>query len=248
KMTKDGSEKIEEANSIVQNAVKNMGTMQEMLEVINNITSQTNLLSMNAAIEAAHAGDAGKGFAVVADEIGKLAESTAENAHDISESLTVLINRINQTESVTKESGDSFRNIEAEVRNFVQAFAEISASTKELSEGSKEIQDSTISLLDITSNIKTGAEEMTLGANDINIALLRIKDVSDNNTSGMATSKEQINEIHKAMSDIAVLSATNTENMDILLEEVSVFKLEGNETGNSDISEELGVRTVDSDQ
>lgn len=236
KMTNEGSEKIEEANIIVQEAVRNMGSMQEMLEVINNITSQTNLLSMNAAIEAAHAGDAGKGFAVVADEIRKLAESTSENSKEISDSLSVLINRINQTATVTKESGDSFRKIEIEVRNFVQAFAEISASTKELSEGSKEIQDSTISLLEITSNIKTGAEEITLGANDINIALLRIKDASDNNTSGVAASREQISGIHKAMSDIAVLSATNTDNMNTLLEKVSVFTLESDSV--SEIQEE----------
>ena len=247
KMTKEGSEKIEEANVIVQEAVKNMGAMQDMLEVINNITSQTNLLSMNAAIEAAHAGDAGKGFAVVADEIRKLAESTAENAHDISDSLSILINRINQTASVTKESGDSFRKIEVEVRNFVQAFAEISASTKELSEGSKEIQDSTISLLEITSNIKTGAQEITLGANDINIALLRIKDSSDNNTAGMATSREQIGDIHKAMSDISVLSSTNTENMNLLLEEVSVFTLDSKTISGSGFKEELGVGTVADD-
>ncbi len=246
KITKEGGEKIEEANSIVQDAVKNMGAMQEMLEVINNITSQTNLLSMNAAIEAAHAGDAGKGFAVVADEIRKLAESTAENAHDISDSLTGLINRINQTADVTKQSGDSFRKIEVEVRNFVEAFSEISASTRELSEGSKEIQDSTISLLDITSNIKTGAEEITLGANDINIALLRIKDASDNNTTSMAKSRGQIEEIHTAMSDVAELSSTNTENMNTLLDEVSVFTL-GSDTG-PESHEELGVKTVDSEQ
>lgn len=240
KITREGGEKIEEANAIVQDAVTNMGAMQEMLEVINNITSQTNLLSMNAAIEAAHAGEAGKGFAVVADEIRKLAESTAENANDISESLEALINRINQTADVTKESGESFRKIEVEVRNFVEAFAEISSSTKELSEGSKEIQDSTLSLLDITSNIKTGAEEITLGANDINIALLRIKEASDNNTTSMATSREQIVEIHKAMNDVSKLSTTNTENMNTLLKGVSVFTL-----GTSD---ETGVKIVDSKQ
>ena len=252
KITKEGGEKIEEANTIVQNAVKNMGAMQEMLEVINNITSQTNLLSMNAAIEAAHAGDAGKGFAVVADEIRKLAESTAENARDISDSLTSLINRINQTADVTKQSGESFKKIEIEVRNFVEAFSEISASTNELSEGSKEIQDSTMSLLDITANIKTGAEEITLGANDINIALLRIKEGSDKNTTSMATSREQIEEIHRAMSDVAGLSSTNTENMNTLLEEVSVFTLDSNidsDSSNidSDSYEELGVKAVDSD-
>ncbi len=242
-MTRDGGKQIEEANAIVQDAVKNMGTMQEMIEVINNITSQTNLLSMNAAIEAAHAGDAGKGFSVVADEIRKLAESTAENAHEISDSLTILINKINETASVTRASGESFRKIEKEVQNFVQAFAEISASTKELSEGSREIQDSTISLLDITSNIKTGAQEMTLGANDINIALLRIKEASDNNTTSMATSRKQVEEIHNAMSDIAGLSTKNSDNMNTLLEEVSVFTLDSNDKS---IPEELGVKAVDS--
>ena len=225
-ITKEGRENIQDVNTNVQEAVKNMGVMQEMIEVINNITSQTNLLSMNAAIEAAHAGDAGKGFAVVADEIRKLADTTAENAREISKTLASLIDRINTTAKVTEDSGETFNKIEEEVQNFVEAFSEITASTTELSIGSRDIQESSSLLLEITTNIKIGSDEISMGANNINDSLLQIKEASEENTKSLTGSYSEIEEIHKELNSAVDLSSINKENMITLLQKVSIFTIE----------------------
>jgi len=225
-ITRSGNEKMDTTNNVVQDAVTSISTMQEMIEVINGITSQTNLLSMNAAIEAAHAGDAGKGFAVVADEIRKLAESTSDNAREISEALTILIETIHHAASSTNESREIFYEIEKGVDKFVSAFTEISESTKELSKGISDIQDSTTALLDITANIKTGSDEITLGANDINVAILRINEMAEVNENNMREVKEKLSAIHSAVSEISIIGEKNNSNMKLLTEKVSFFTLD----------------------
>lgn len=141
-----------------------IGTIREMLGLITNISSQTNLLAMNAAIEAAHAGESGKGFAVVADEIRKLAESSSSNVKQISDTIKDLMLSINTMGNDVKNSGEAFTSIDTGVKDVDLAMSEISSSVNELSVGSDEILRATSMMNDLTSEVVESVK--TLREND----------------------------------------------------------------------------------
>ncbi|RPJ03802.1 MAG: hypothetical protein EHM28_14610, partial [Spirochaetaceae bacterium] len=110
----------------IQDIHKNMEKIQEVISIINGIAGQINLLSLNAAIEAAHAGDSGKGFAIVADEIRKLAESTNSNSKQIGSYVSQITNMIQETSEVSNKSLAANKTTVDEVVRFAQLFEEIS--------------------------------------------------------------------------------------------------------------------------
>lgn len=194
--------------------------MSEANAVIQSIAAQTNLLAMNAAIEAAHAGDAGKGFAVVSDEIRKLAEDSAGQSKFISAALKELVAAIDSVVQTSETAGHSFEDVRHAIENVTkeqnsiqtamdkqrdksiqvsEAFKTIRSLTEEVRTGAMEMNEDnkniikkTEALVEITAGIGKSMKNMTCNSENIQHAVETVAELQGDTVKGVRTVKAEI--------------------------------------------------------
>lgn len=216
-----GKQRQDEVAKQVNNMAQQSQHLAEANSVISQIASQTNLLAMNAAIEAAHAGEAGKGFSVVADEIRKLAESSSAQSKAIKNELDNITKIIGSVVNASSTSVREYEQLTEKVSTTEHLVQEIDNAMTEQREASQQVLIALHEINDATAKVQNTQKQMT---NDMNIAKGRVsnlEDISRSVESGMTEMHEGAKEITIAsqhVSDMAFATKKNIRELDELLD------------------------------
>ena len=212
-----GKIKQESMGQRVVEISKQSETLIEANKAISGIASKTNLLAMNAAIEAAHAGDAGKGFSVVADEIRSLAETAAEQSSRINNELNLIKNTIVEVVTVSKDSENAFSSVAKGIDETENLVKQIEAAMMEQKVGSTQVLEALKAMNDIGSDVKRKASEMKSDADKVLDSINTLSKTSEiilGSMDEMSQGSKLINEATQLVSDMADSTNISIKNME----------------------------------
>jgi len=218
-----GKTGLQEVVTDIQEISRESEGLMEINSVMQNIASQTNLLSMNAAIEAAHAGEAGKGFAVVADEIRKLAENSSNQSKTIGNVLKKIKESIDKITKSAEIVSARFESIDSSVKTVADQETNILNAMEQ--QGERQVSG-TLSLNDITKMVMTGSEEMLNSSKEVIKESKNLERTTQEITGGMNEMATGADQVNVAVHNVNEMTTKNREAIDSLLREVSKFKVE----------------------
>ena len=221
----EGQKTVENAVAVSKRIYQESEGLLEASEIIKHIAEQTNMLAMNAAIEAAHAGDAGRGFAVVADEIRKLAEDSSAQSLGITTRLKELGASINEVSENTQQVEKQFDVIYDFANSVQDQEAVIMRAMQEQTEGSGQVMDAMRMIHEITYSVNDSSTAVLQSSKEIGVEMQRLVEVTTSITNLMNDMADNADEVTRALGAIDDSVVKNMIVMNELVEEVAIFKV-----------------------
>lgn len=221
KTSEEGADQIRQSEDAMKKVATSSQKMLDFVQMISKIAAQSNMLAMNAAIEAAHAGQYGAGFAVVADEIRQLSVNSSDYAKQIADALRGSVSDIEEAGAINSQAAAMFSQIHDGVVEVSETFQELISSLEELSQGSKEILDSVTELRDTTSSVNSSAAETRQMAQESAESTSTLKSAADRMHEVTQRRAAAIERLSEVVSKIESMSADSRRQLQELDQEIS---------------------------
>ncbi len=221
-----GRDKLENVSSMIRSMAEKSRKLEEANALIAGIAAQTNLLAMNAAIEAAHAGSAGKGFAVVAAEIRKLAEQSTAQSSEVKNTITDISRSYEQIVRESEETNSSFAGIQTNMEAMGRITVEIKSSMEEQVAGSTQVLQALDEMKKAGMNVLNGSREMTDGNNIILKTVESLTQISREVSLAMNEIGNGMDEINKTALSVSEIARRNRESINEVKNEASRYRTE----------------------